>query len=244
MPRPPRPWFRFYSEAIDSEKLADLPDRLVKPWLLCLCMANVNKPRGYLPNLRRVRHILRVKEDKAQGIIEELVAHGFIDQIGAEYVMHDWAEWQPDRDVTPGKRDVNHANVTETSRSRHDRVRERVEEEKDREVEEEEDIEGEEIAPAPLIEPADGRFFREYVRHYQEAHAMVPPSPVEQGAARALETDFGSELCIRAAEETGWTKHPNWLRKKLEDPDNGRTPVGASNGTSTPSKSPFAAYGT
>lgn len=90
--------------------------------------------------------------------------------------------------------------------------------------------EGSRAAPhATDIEPSDGRFAREYVRHHQEAHAMAPPSPKAQQAARELETDFGTEQCIEAANAKGWEKHPNYLREYLNDPKrkerrNGRQP--------------------
>lgn len=76
--------------------------------------------------------------------------------------------------------------------------------------------------PAPDIEPDDRRFSREYVRKHQEAHAMAPPSPATQQAARELETDFGTGPCVEAATARGWDKHPNYLREYLNDHPTGK----------------------
>lgn len=148
MPRSPRPWFRFYSEATESLKVHDLPDRLVKPWLFCLCLANVNKPRGRLPSTAKVAFSMRVKEEKAKALIAELVNRRFIHYDGAHYVMHEWDEFQADRDIPAGKRGDksrdSHANDAESPRESHDRV----EEEKEKEVEKEKEREEDEEAPA------------------------------------------------------------------------------------------------
>ena len=60
-------------------------------------------------------------------LISALVARGFVDRNSDEYAMHDWHEWQADRDVPPSQRSgdteqalaVNHANVTGSARLRH-----------------------------------------------------------------------------------------------------------------------------
>lgn len=109
MPRPARPWFRFYSEAMESLKVHELPDRLAKPWLLMLCLANVSTPRGRLPTTAKVAFALRVKEEKVDGLIAALSERGFIDFDGSHYVMHQWDEWQHDSDanLTDGRRGRN-----------------------------------------------------------------------------------------------------------------------------------------
>lgn len=256
MPRPPRPWFRFYSEATESDKLDDLPDRLVKPWLRLLCLANVTTPRGSLPRMGKIRLTLRVSESKAQAIVNDLVKHGFIDESDDGYMMHDWSDWQYDSDanLTPGRanknevaRSLERVKNAESPRKEHDaRSKRGAEAEREKETEEEADPEAEKEAetdtePAPSFEAADGRFFREYVRHFQETHAGAPPSPIEQGEARRLERDFGTELCVRAGNDTGWAKHPNWLRKKLEDPEYGRV-AARSTSAAVATESPFARY--
>lgn len=142
MPRIARPWFRFYSEAADNLKLHNLPDRLVKPWLFLMCLANVNRPRGRLPAMAKVAFTLRVKEDRAEALIKSLQGVGLIDRVGSVYVMHDWDEWQAERDVAPSMRDetaeINHGNVTDTAQEGHARVeksRRRNRSEKEREQE-------------------------------------------------------------------------------------------------------------
>jgi len=149
MPRSPRPWFRFYSEATESLKVHELPDRFVKPWLFMLCLANANEPRGRLPSISKVAFALRVKEDKAKALIAGLVDRRFIDYDGKHYVMHQWDDFQRDRDVSPTLRDgesrINHANVTPTVSENHakpSRARARVEESREEERKEAE-VDGE-----------------------------------------------------------------------------------------------------
>lgn len=228
MPRPPRPWFRFYSEATESLKVHELPDRLVKPWLFMLCMANTNKPRGRLPSPAKVAFALRVKEEKAKGLIAELVTRKFIDYDGAHYVMHEWDEFQADRDIPAGKRgdktQVGHANDAETPRVSHDRG----EEEKDVEKELEKDVE-EEREEEPPAHP----FTLTYVRRFQERNAGQRPKQTEHAAALAIEREYGSGPCIELGNDLDWSKHPNYMRPILEERKNGKPrlqAVGSGNG--------------
>jgi len=161
MPPIAKPWFRFHSCTIESRKAQTLGRKepgLYFHWINLLCLANVTRPRGTLPPVEDIAYKLRLGREKAEGIIEALIARRFIDQKGDTFEMHDWEDWQADRDVAPVNRrgkgtpssqethanvtpssQENHANVTHTVAENHDRVEERRVEER----------RGEEIAPAP-----------------------------------------------------------------------------------------------
>ena len=105
MPRPARPWFRFYSEALESRKVFELKPALFKHWVYLMMLANVSEPRGYLPeDIKDVAFALRVKEGPARAVLKELHSLRFLDRDGDRLVMHDWLEWQPDSDISPTRR--------------------------------------------------------------------------------------------------------------------------------------------
>lgn len=147
MPPRPRPWLRLYTEVADNQKVHDLPDRLVKPWLIMLAVSGSNTPRGRLPSFEKVAFKLRVKEEKAKAFVAELVTRRFIDYDGAHYVMHEWDEWQKDRDVAPSNRAdksrVNHGNGDDSVT----KITLEEEEEKEQERDQEKDGEKDEEAP-------------------------------------------------------------------------------------------------
>ena len=110
MPRPSRPWFRFYSEALESRKAQSLEPRLFKHWVNLLCLANITKPRGTLPTLQNSAFALRLDTHETNDILQELKRQRFLDKVGNRYKMHDWPEWQfeSDANLTPGR--VNRAH--------------------------------------------------------------------------------------------------------------------------------------
>lgn len=216
MPPQAKPWFRFYSEAADSLKIHDLPDRLVKPWLILLCVANVSTPRGTLPSLDRIAFKMRIKEDKAKALIDELVNRRLVDFDGSRYVMHEWDDWQKDRDVSPSKRPdksrINHANVTNSAR----KIALEQEQEKDQEKEIEAEQEQED-SPPPPAHP----FSVMYSQKYRERTNGAVLKPVVHGRALSLEQKYGAEDCIQVAESKGWDHDPSYYVGALEDIKNG-----------------------
>ena len=155
MPPTARPWFRFYSDALQSRKAQKLKPNMFKHWVNLLCLANVQQSRGRLPCLQDIAFAFRMTDEATQDVIEELVTLKFIDPEGDAFVMHDWDEWQKDRDVSPslrgGKRDDNRANVTLTSRQSHaigdDSVTRGEERRGDKEKEEKENREEAPVVP-------------------------------------------------------------------------------------------------
>src|SRR3990167_5250338 len=103
MPRPARPWFRFYSEALESRKVHALgreDPELYYSWSMLMCLANIQRPRGYLPRLMPdIAHSLRENDEKTAEIIGALRGRRFIDVRNKRLYMHDWHEWQPDSDA-------------------------------------------------------------------------------------------------------------------------------------------------
>lgn len=216
-----RPWFRFYSEAADSIKIHELPDRLVKPWLIMLCVANVNTPRGSLPSIDRIAFKLRVKEDKAQALLDELVKRRLIDFDGGAYVMHEWEDWQKDRDVSPSKRAdksrVNHANGVERVTKIALEQEQDKDQEKDREAEQEQ-----EGSPPPPAHP----FSVMYSQKHRERTNGGMLKPIVHGRALSLEQKYGAEDCIQVAEIKGWDHDPSYYVGALEERKNGLQTTG------------------
>lgn len=116
MPRPPKPWFRFYSELLESRKAQALGmenPRLFFRWVNLLCLANVGKPRGYLPEIEDISFALRCQIGEIERDLEELIGLHFVDmrkggRTRHRYYMHDWEEWQKESDV-------RHSNADETT---------------------------------------------------------------------------------------------------------------------------------
>ena len=223
MPRPARPWLRLHAEIAYNPKFHEMPDRLVKPWVILLGLACVATPRGSLPALKTCAYHMRVKEEKAKGIIAALVTLHWIDFDGTHYVMHDWDEHQKDSDVnaSPGRSKRHAGNAVGTplehGRNTVGTLSERLEEEGEKEVDQEKEVEGEEEARAPA-----NPFAFTYARHYQQRHAGNPPAAVEHAAALAIEREFGADACIQLGNDLDWQKHPNYMRPILEERRNGK----------------------
>jgi hypothetical protein len=98
MPRPPRPWFRFYSEQLENRKAQSL--RREEPvvygvWVSLLCIANAQKVRGSLPLLEDIVFALRPDPDEmVRKAVEVLIERRFVDQKGSQLRMHNWKGWQ------------------------------------------------------------------------------------------------------------------------------------------------------
>lgn len=205
MARPARPWFRFYSEVLESRKVQRLKPPLFKHWVNLMALANIGTPRGSLPSIEDIGYRLRLSDEQAQMAIEELVALRLIDSVDGGFVMHDWTEWQKDRDIPAsnrqGFRDLNHANrdlpASKNAGATHALYIEgEVEEEEERDKEKEGDQER---------ERADG-----------VAAAFARFGAVTAGTADALGysvKDYGLdwvEAAVRSAAAGGFEGRPPW----------------------------------
>ncbi len=129
MPPVAKPWFRMYSDVLDNIKAESLSDKQFRFWVKLLGLANVSTPRGHLPPVSTIAFRTRMSQPTVIKLIGELAVEGLIDD---DLTLHDWDEWQAERDVTLSRRTSrdSHANVTLMSQDRHDRVEKSREEEK------------------------------------------------------------------------------------------------------------------
>ena len=88
----PNPWLRLHTSILDSKKIQTLPDRLFKPWLNSLAIAN--RHDGILPSLDDYAFEMRLPLEKAKKYRSELVERKLIDEHDGIYTMHDWEFWQ------------------------------------------------------------------------------------------------------------------------------------------------------
>lgn len=82
-------WFRFYTEALDDEKVQLLPPSLFKTWINLLCLAASSG--GKIPRASSVSFRLRLSTHDTQQQIDELILAGLID-IGPDGALkpHNW----------------------------------------------------------------------------------------------------------------------------------------------------------
>lgn len=247
MPPTPHPWFRMYSGTLDNLKVKKLKPALRWQWLELLMLANVSKPRGTLPEIDVIAYRLRITEEAARAFRLEMVARKLVDIKNGAYVMHDWDDWQKDRDVAPSKRvtkvtlssPVNHAIDALT---RDENVSREDESRREKEEEEEEKRE-EQTSRAPLgFVPQREPFFKdddlpgfasEWVIHFRNRTGRDHPGPAVVADAMALEREFGREACMLAAADTLWEKGPSWLRPRLDE-QRKRSLVGATPAAARP----------
>lgn len=178
MPRPPRPWFRFYSEILESRKAQALGRKnpmLFVHWVNLLSLANVTRPRGSLPSAADMAYRLRVSEPEVDAILKTLRSMRFIDKHGSRLSMHDWDEWQYESDAnqTPGRKTRAHGTSKERGRNALNTPKERIEAEAEADTEAEKETEAEADTtrrpPLRLFEQCFGR--------------LLSPMEIEQGRA-------------------------------------------------------------
>lgn len=83
-------WFRFYHDALDDPKVQRLDPALFKSWVNLLCLASKADERGCLPSIEDIGFALRVSDDEAAQIIDELSRRGLIDGDECEREIHNW----------------------------------------------------------------------------------------------------------------------------------------------------------
>lgn len=109
MPPIEKPWFRMYASILTDHKVQSLKGDALG-WLNLLAVASVRKPRGTLPDRQECAFQLRMSQPTANKLIERLMAAKLVDEGPEGLRIHNWGDWQKERDVTPSKRDDNHAN--------------------------------------------------------------------------------------------------------------------------------------
>lgn len=237
MPRPPRPWYRSYSEELDNGKVFALgnarPD-LYFAWRLLLDLANISTPRGYLPaDVSDIAFALRQSPQKTAEILSDLQRFKFIDLKGKRLYMHKWHDWNPDSDAnltkaragrnerTPKERVKNGERTGNgTSGDAGSVLKERTDKEEEKDKEQEIDKE----ADAEDARPPEYPFAFMYAQKYRSREGRPLP-PQVHAACLALEREFGSQPCIDAASDYDWQKHPNYLKPGLEERRDGKQRV-------------------
>lgn len=96
-------WFRMYDDSLDDEKLNFLSDKSFRGWFKLLCLASKNE--GVLPPLKHIAFRLRIAEQAAGKLLDELCACGLLDPIEVEgapmsYEPHNWKGRQYKSDVS------------------------------------------------------------------------------------------------------------------------------------------------
>lgn len=91
-------WFRFYDDAINEPKLLKLSDALYRAWVGVLCIASKND--GALPPTDDVALLLRMKPEKAEAVLVELIKAGLLDQDETGKRPHNWNARQYKSDVS------------------------------------------------------------------------------------------------------------------------------------------------
>lgn len=94
-----RPWFRFYSDALDNPKVQRLPGELFKAWVNILCLANRAQDRGALPCVEDIGFALRITDEKAAEVVAELRRRGLLEEVEGRLEPHDWEPLQPESDT-------------------------------------------------------------------------------------------------------------------------------------------------
>src|SRR5215472_1738727 len=104
MPAHRLPWFHFWSEAVEHEKLADLSDTDRWTWICCLAKANQQSRRW---RFKSVKHAAQVTGRPPESI-EALIPVGLLDQTAEGLLIHDAKKWndasgfsRPEREYWP-----------------------------------------------------------------------------------------------------------------------------------------------
>jgi hypothetical protein len=151
------PWFRVYSELLNSRKFHQLSDTL-KSRLLCVWCLGA-KHDAILPAIEDVAFALRIDDAEAQRSIEGLIGAGFLDRDEHGVVsVHDWQD---------------HQHVSDVSTKRVQRLREKAKQSKQLET-----VSRNGVKPFPKR--------NETVQEAEEKQTQITPSAAETAAALKL----------------------------------------------------------
>lgn len=93
------PWFRLWSEMRHNPKVLKLSFADRWYWLVLLCVANEQTPRGSLPATADLALELRISPGKAASLLTRLRDAGLVES-GPDGgpAIHDWRQWQRESD--------------------------------------------------------------------------------------------------------------------------------------------------
>lgn len=93
-------WFKIDDSFYDHPKVFDASDSAVALWVRAGCWSARNLTDGEVPG----RLAFRLCDDP-MGAVAELVERGLWEQVGDDYVFHDWHDYQPAREDVLAKRE-------------------------------------------------------------------------------------------------------------------------------------------
>lgn len=179
-------WFRMYDDVVDDPKVQRLSERLFKAWVNCMCLASKNG--GTLPELKDVAYRLRLSEDKAAKVLDELKAEGLFDENeNNEVAPHNWDERQFKSDVSTDR--------VKRFRKRHETVSETPPEQSiDRTEQNRKDVKV---------------LFERFCKAYPKRKGADPRAPAENKFKVAIKNGEDPEIIIAAARQYAAEAEPN-----------------------------------
>jgi hypothetical protein len=105
-------WFRLYTELLNDPKAQRLSGEQFKGWINILCLAKENG--GLIPPIGDIAFKLRMSEEDANCLVEELVRRELLDSDGKNMTPHNWHKRQFESDLST-ERVKRFRNVSETS---------------------------------------------------------------------------------------------------------------------------------
>jgi len=102
-------WLRLYTSILDDPKVQRLSPELFKCWVNLLCLAKEGD--GLLPSIEDIAFRMRITDEDAKRLTEELVRRGLLDSDGKNLTPHNWLNRQFQSDVST-ERVKRHRNVT------------------------------------------------------------------------------------------------------------------------------------
>jgi hypothetical protein len=107
-----------YADVVNHEKLMELPPETFRFWVMTLCVAARNVPRGTLPNIKAIAFRTRSEHVRAQCMIDELIEANLIDRAeDGSLSIHDWDQHQRKSDDSAARmRETRGKNKTSGSK--------------------------------------------------------------------------------------------------------------------------------
>jgi hypothetical protein len=83
-----------WHRTLESRKVQSLSGDLFKSWCNLLMLATRLDKDGFLPSIEDIAYALRMSEDQAEVVTEDLVNLRFLDRLKPGLRIHDWGDWQ------------------------------------------------------------------------------------------------------------------------------------------------------
>lgn len=102
------PWYRVWTDILDSEKFAELDDSTIGGWTLILSAVKRFNRGGMLPPQKKLAHWTRRGKATVSAWINDLLEAGLLEEMDGGIGVHDWSHWQEPRDRTNAARQAKH----------------------------------------------------------------------------------------------------------------------------------------